>query len=157
MTPRLIGAAVLALVCAGTAADARPLTHRTAYACQYDNSARVVCHGQEKRILSHRRAFDANGNDVRPRAWCGWWLRHHLGVADRAGNRAAWWARYGTNAHGPAVGAIVVWRHHVGVITGQTSSGYVVLSGNDGHRVRERERSLRGAIAFRWPNGVASR
>lgn len=84
-------------------------------------------------------------------------MRQWLGVADRGGNLARWWARYGSNAHGPAVGAIVVWRHHVGLITGRGSDGWVVKSGNDGRAVRERERSLRGVIAYRWPNGMAMR
>jgi hypothetical protein len=123
-------AAVLALVCAGTATHAHPR--------------------HEKRILSHASP------DRRPSAWCGWWLRRQLGVSDRGFNLARRWAGYGTNAHGPAVGAIVVWPHHVGLITGRTGTGFLVKSGNDGHRVRERERSLRGAIAFRWPNRTAS-
>lgn len=117
---------------------------------------RTAVRGREARKAS-QRAPQGQIGDPRPRAWCGWWLRHHLGVGDRAGNLARWWARYGGNAHGPAVGAIVVWPHHVGIITGRTESGWVVKSGNDGHAVRERERSLRGAIAFRWPNGMASR
>jgi hypothetical protein len=89
--------------------------------------------------------------DPRPSRWCGWQMRQWLGVADRAGNRAIWWARYGSNAHGPAVGVIVVWRHHVGIITGKGEQGWIVKSGNDGHAVRERERSLRGVIAYRLP------
>jgi len=89
--------------------------------------------------------------DPRPRAWCGWFMRQHLGVADRRGNLARWWASYGSNAGGPAIGALVVWAHHVGKIVGQSPKGWIVLSGNDGHVVRERPRSLRGAIAFRWP------
>jgi hypothetical protein len=91
-------------------------------------------------------------NWIKPRAWCGWWMRKHLGVANPAGNLARWWAGYGRPAHGPHVGAIVVWRHHVGRITGRTADGrWIVKSGNDGHRVRERPRSVAGAIAFRWP------
>ncbi|MCW5690287.1 MAG: hypothetical protein KIT76_17220 [Pseudolabrys sp.] len=57
----------------------------------------------------------------------------------------------GRPASGPAVGVIVVWRGHVGIITGRASTGWIVLSGNDGHAVRERPRSLAGAAAFRWP------
>ena len=98
----------------------------------------------------HHRAVKAEV-DPRPRAWCGWFMRHHLGVADVRGNLARWWASYGHAAAGPAIGALVVWRHHVGKIKGQSAHGWIVLSGNDGHAVRERPRSLRGAIAFRWP------
>lgn len=91
-------------------------------------------------------------NWIKPRAWCGWWMRRHLGVANSAGNLARWWAGLRRPAHGPHVGAIVVWRHHVGRITGRTADGrWIVKSGNDGHRVRERPRSVAGAIAFRWP------
>lgn len=78
-------------------------------------------------------------------------MRHHLNVDDRAGNRARWWAGFGSRAPGPAVGVLVVWPHHVGIITGRTSSGWLIKSGNDGHAVRERERSLRGVIAYRYP------
>lgn len=90
-------------------------------------------------------------SDPRPKAWCGWWLRQHLGVKDKAFNLARHWQNYGSPAGGPAVGTIVVWPHHVGIVTGRGANGWIVKSGNDGHRVRERERSLRGAIAFRWP------
>ncbi|MHB0785586.1 C40 family peptidase [Bradyrhizobium sp. 5.13L] len=47
---------------------------------------------------------------------------------------------------------IVVWRHHVGVITGRAANGeWIVKSGNDGNRVRERPRSLARVIALRVP------
>lgn len=101
----------------------------------------------------HAQIADANSNDPRPSRWCGWAMRQWLGVKDRAGNLARWWASFGTPAYGPAVGVIVVWNHHVGIITGQTESGWIIKSGNDGHAVRERERSLRGVIAYRWPHG----
>lgn len=90
-------------------------------------------------------------HDPRPRAWCGWQMRRWMGVANRAGNLARWWAGYGSRSHGPAVGALVVWHHHVGIITGKTAQGWVVKSGNDGNAVRERVRSVSNAIAFRWP------
>lgn len=119
-----------------------------------NNGRRVVT---ENAAARHHRAIGRITGDPRPRAWCGWWMRRYLGVSDRAGNRARWWAGFGTNAHGPAIGALVVWRHHVGIITGRGGAGWIVKSGNDGNAVRERERSLRGAIAFRWPNRMASR
>jgi hypothetical protein len=64
-------------------------------------------------------------------------------------NLARSWAHYGSNAGGPQVGAIVVWSHHVGKIVGRENGQWVVQSGNDGHAVRTRPRSLAGAIAFR--------
>jgi hypothetical protein len=85
----------------------------------------------------------------RPRAWCGWWLGQHLGMPLRELWLARNWARVGSSAGGPRIGAIVVWRHHVGIITGRQGNKWVVKSGNDGGRVRERARSVAGAIAFR--------
>lgn len=97
-----------------------------------------------------QRKHDANGNDIRPRLWCGYWLRHHLGVPDRRLNLARNWVHYGSPAGGPAPGVIAVWPHHVGLVTGVPSPGKIILlSGNDGHAVRERERSTRGIIAYR--------
>ncbi len=85
-------------------------------------------------------------HDGRPRRW---YMRHLLGVADTAFNLARNWVHYG-RATSPHAGVIVVWPHHVGRIVKMLSGGSaVVLSGNDGHAVRERARSLRGAIAFR--------
>jgi hypothetical protein len=64
-------------------------------------------------------------------------------------NLARNWARWGRP--GPAgVGAVVVWSHHVGKIVGQQDGMWVVESGNDGHAVRARPRSIAGAIAIRW-------
>lgn len=97
--------------------------------------------------------LDANGNyDPRPGRWCGWWLRQYLGVRDRAYNLARNWSHYGSPASGPAPGVIAVFANHVGIVTAVPGPGKMVLkSGNDGHAVRERERSTRGVIAWRIP------
>lgn len=91
--------------------------------------------------------------DKKPHAWCGWWLRHHVkhdpGIAY---NLARLWAKLGHALSGPQFDAIVVWRHHVGKIVSShpdAQGRWLVVSGNDGGRVRTRPRSLRGAIAFR--------
>ena len=61
-------------------------------------------------------------------------------------NLAANWRRWGS-ASSAQVGAVVVWSHHVGMITGRASNGqWIVKSGNDGGRVRERARSVSGAV-----------
>lgn len=97
-----------------------------------------------------RRGQRVAGGGGRPSAWCGWWLGNHLGLNDRSLWLARNWAHVGSGASGPSVGAVVVWPHHVGIITGRTASGqWVIKSGNDGHAVRERPRSIAGAIAFR--------
>jgi hypothetical protein len=61
-------------------------------------------------------------------------------------NLAANWRHYGRPAS-PQVGAVVVWSHHVGMITGRASNGqWIVTSGNDGGAVRARPRSISGAV-----------
>ncbi|PPD00837.1 MAG: hypothetical protein CTY31_05490 [Hyphomicrobium sp.] len=60
-------------------------------------------------------------------------------------NLARNWRKYGRPS-GPQVGAVVVWNSHVGIITGRAANGkWIVKSGNDGGRVRERARSVAGA------------
>lgn len=81
----------------------------------------------------------------KPGAWCGWWMRTQHGGGPEY-NLAWTWSRWG-KASGPQIGAVVVWPHHVGEITGRTKSGqWIVRSGNDGNRVRERPRSVAGAV-----------
>lgn len=94
-------------------------------------------------------ALGSHSAGPRPGKWCGWWMRTQFGGGEQY-NVARNWAHRGVNAGGPQVGAVVVWPHHVGMITGRTASGqWVVKSGNDGHAVRERPRSVSKAIAFR--------
>jgi hypothetical protein len=95
--------------------------------------------------VHHGRPSDCYG--IR---WCGCYLRHLLGIADRDLNRAIAWTHWGrsTFAH---VGAVAVWPHHVGIIRGTPDQAgrWLVESGNDGHAVRTRYRSLAGVVAFR--------
>lgn len=95
----------------------------------------------------HHRG-DGGSYWARPARWCGWWMRRQFGGGPEY-NMARLWARRGS-AVSPQAGAVVVWPHHVGLITGRSASGqWIVKSGNDGGQVRERPRSLHGAIAFR--------
>ena len=88
---------------------------------------------------------------ARPGRWCGWYARSLVGSDPGPEyNLARNWAHWG-HAASPGVGVMVVWSHHVGMITGRTPDGqWIVKSGNDGGGVaRERPRSIAGAIAFR--------
>jgi hypothetical protein len=107
-------------------------------------------HHQSAKPSVHGRHYARHGG-----AWCGAYMRHVFGVADPRLNLARNWASVGANAGGPQVGAVVVWPHHVGVIRGGPDSNgdWLIESGNDGHAVRTRYRSLRGAIAFRSVGG----
>jgi hypothetical protein len=81
----------------------------------------------------------------RPSRWCGWWMRTQKGGGPEL-NLARNWSRWGRPTV-PQVGAVVVWRHHVGEITGRAANGqWIVRSGNDGGGVRERPRSVAGAV-----------
>lgn len=81
----------------------------------------------------------------KPRKWCGWWMRTQFGGGPEY-NRAWAWSKRGVASY-PHVGAIVVWRNHVGYIVGMNAKGqWLVKSGNDGNAVRIRPRSLKGAV-----------
>ena len=142
--------------CYGDGRSLYDSTQPVQHASRHSGHARRAERHARRRVSEGLARVMAEGagrvvNWSRPRAWCGWWLGRHLGMLDRKLWLAANWARVGRPAHGPAVGAVVVWRHHVGIITGRADHGWIVKSGNDGHAVRERPRSVAGAIAFRWP------
>jgi uncharacterized protein (TIGR02594 family) len=64
------------------------------------------------------------------------------------------WASVGRPASGPAPGVIAVYGRgrggHVGRVVRVIGPGRIImLSGNDGGRVRQRERSTKGIIAYR--------
>jgi len=102
-------------------------------------------------FAEHRTFASTRVSGGRPSAWCGWFARSLVGSDPGPQyNLARNWAHWGRSAS-PGVGVIVVWAHHVGMITGRTSNGqWIVKSGNDGGGVaRERPRSIAGAIAFR--------
>jgi hypothetical protein len=101
-----------------------------------------------RRARSHRVSSGDEGRHsgvgARPGKWCGWYMRTQRGGGPEL-NLAANWGRWGRSS-GPQVGAVVVWPHHVGEITGRASNGqWIVRSGNDGGQVKERARSVSGA------------
>ncbi len=89
-------------------------------------------------------------DQARPAAWCGWEMRHLVGADPGPSfNLARNWAHWGRPG-AAGIGAVVVWPHHVGKIVGQQNGQWVIESGNDGHALRTRPRSIAGAIAIRW-------
>jgi hypothetical protein len=109
----------------------------------YGSSARYAHSSHGRHSSSARYAHASAGS--RPARWCGWWMRTQKGGGPEL-NLAANWKHWGQPS-GPRVGAVVVWSHHVGEITGRTASGeWIVRSGNDGGQVRERPRSVAGAV-----------
>jgi hypothetical protein len=101
--------------------------------------------GVSAKVYAAAGPRSAKGVGSRPARWCGWWMRTQKGGGPEL-NLARNWAGWGRPS-GPQVGAVVVWSHHVGMITGKSASGqWIVKSGNDGGRVRERPRSVAGAV-----------
>jgi hypothetical protein len=97
-----------------------------------------------RRASSHETPR-SSGVGPRPAQWCGWYMRTQLGGGPEY-NIAANWRRYGSPGS-PQVGAVVVWPHHVGIITGRASNGqWIVKSGNYSNRVHEGPRSVSGAV-----------
>lgn len=173
MRVRVFALAAACALCAGmTAAEARP--YDTSGNIQWENSgsdwsegrrsarserAHGRRHARAERTYERRSArsdFEGRSNlgagsmrhsgvGPRPRAWCGWWMRTQRGGG--AHLNVAWnWRNYGSPTS-PQVGAVVVWRHHVGEIVGRAGNGqWIVRSGNDGGAVRTRARSVSGAI-----------
>ena len=141
----LIAAVALYVLAAAPAAQARPYD-----GSGWDNWTQSSASGSKPRKAKALRAYRSerrasNGVGGRPGKWCGWWMRTQKGGG--AHLNLAWnWSRWGSPAS-PQVGAVVVWRHHVGMITGRAANGpWLVKSGNDGGRVRERARSVSGAV-----------
>ena len=115
--------------------------HRTSRYHHYARSGSTRSHHASRGHST--RSNHAAG--ARPSRWCGWWMRTQKGGGPEL-NLARNWKNWGRPS-GPRVGAVVVWSHHVGMITGRTASGqWIVKSGNDGGRVRERPRSVSGAV-----------
>src|SRR2546423_1767319 len=150
MKKKLVSALILfagLIAFSPTDANARPHKHHpSVHRSSHPHRVSRHAHRGGKHVRHARaRSVHAGG---RPAAWCGWWLGRHLGIANRNLWLARNWASVGHKTP-PRVGAVVVWRHHVGIITGRAGSKWIVKSGNDGHAVRERPRSTAGAIAFR--------
>ena len=121
-------------------AEAYPQT-RSSRTSRVSRSARATRGGGES-LASLTGSYNAG---PRPRKWCGWWMRTQLGGGPEY--NLAWnWRKYGSPAS-PQVGAVVVWRHHVGMIVGEASNGkWLVRSGNWGGRVATAARSVSGAV-----------
>lgn len=175
MRKNVFAVAAALLVCASaTSADARPSrddswnpfiqhslvskdTRASRQQVKRERSSRQRATSRERgqRVRYATRAREARqsantgsyrgGVGPRPRAWCGWWMRTQRGGGPHL--NVAWnWSKWGRPS-GPQVGAVVVWRHHVGEIVGRAENGrWLVRSGNDGGAVRTRARSVAGAV-----------
>jgi uncharacterized protein (TIGR02594 family) len=82
----------------------------------------------------------------------------HTGHRGTGSDMASSFASYGTRISGPQVGAIAVMSRgrgggHVGIVTGVDASGNpIMISGNNGNRVREAPVSRGRIYAYVMPN-----
>jgi hypothetical protein len=133
-----------------TASTRRAASSHSRYSAASHRRYVVASHRRYAAAAHTRHAAGPHGRYAattggRPARWCGWWMRTQKGGGPEL-NLAANWKHWGRPS-GPRVGAVVVWSHHVGEITGRTASGeWIVRSGNDGGQVRERPRSVSGAV-----------
>ncbi len=122
-------------------------SHRSGKSYAHKPTAKSYAHKSSRKDYAKLQVKASGSAHVgpRPSRWCGWWMRTQKGGGPEL-NLARNWAHWGRPS-GPQVGAVVVWSHHVGMITGRSASGqWIVKSGNDGGQVRERPRSVAGAV-----------
>jgi uncharacterized protein (TIGR02594 family) len=113
-------------------------------------------------IVAEARRFIGTGNPTsRATLWCARFMNmvlRDLGYRGTGSDAASSFASYGQRVSGPQVGAIAVMsRHgggHVGVVSGIDAQGNPILvSGNNGNRVREAAVSRRRIYAYVMPTG----
>ena len=113
-------------------------------------------------VVAEARSFIGKGNPTgRSRLWCARFMNMVLQKTGHKGtgsDMASSFARYGNRISGPQVGAIAVMGRrgggHVGVVSGIDAQGNPILvSGNNGNRVREAPVSRGRIYAYVMPTG----
>jgi len=107
-------------------------------------------------LVSEARRYIGGNPTSRGSLWCARFMNF---VLERTGHRgtgsdmASSFASFGHRVSGPQVGAIAVMGHHVGIITGLDAHGNpIMISGNNGNRVREAPISRGRIYAYVMPN-----
>ena len=112
-------------------------------------------------IVSEARRYLGGNPTGRGRLWCARFMNlvlRHSGYKGTGSDMARSFANYGQRVSGPRVGAIAVMARrgggHVGIITGVDASGNpIMISGNNGNRVREAPVSRGRIYAYVMPTG----
>jgi uncharacterized protein (TIGR02594 family) len=111
-------------------------------------------------VMEARRYLGGNPTG-RGRLWCARFMNMVLqrtGHQGTGSDMASSFTRYGTRVSGPQVGAIAVMSRgrrggHVGIVTGIDAQGNpIMISGNNGNRVREASVSRGRIYAYVMPN-----
>jgi uncharacterized protein (TIGR02594 family) len=112
-------------------------------------------------IVAEARRFIGGNPTGMGRLWCARFMNlvlQHSGYRGTGSDMARSFASYGRRVPGPQVGAIAVMARrgggHVGVVSGIDASGNpIVVSGNNGNRVREAPISRGRIYAYVMPTG----
>jgi uncharacterized protein (TIGR02594 family) len=112
-------------------------------------------------IVSEARRYLGGNPTGRGSLWCARFMNlvlQHSGYKGTGSDMARSFANYGQRISGPEVGAIAVMGRrgggHVGIITGIDASGNpIMISGNNGNRVREAPISRGRIYAYVMPTG----
>ncbi|WFU42288.1 TIGR02594 family protein [Bradyrhizobium sp. CB82] len=117
--------------------------------------------GGDSGLVSEARRYLGGNPTGRGSLWCARFMNmvlQHTGHQGTGSDMASSFARYGTRVSGPQVGAIAVMSRgsrggHVGIITGIDAKGNpIMISGNNGNRVREAPVSRGRIYAYVMPN-----
>jgi uncharacterized protein (TIGR02594 family) len=111
-------------------------------------------------VVAEARRYIGGNPTGRGSLWCARFMNlvlQHSGYRGTGSDMASSFASYGQRISGPQVGAIAVMgRHgggHVGIITGIDASGNpIMISGNNGNRVKEAPISRGRIYAYVMPN-----
>jgi uncharacterized protein (TIGR02594 family) len=111
-------------------------------------------------LVSEARRYVGGNPTGRGSLWCARFMNmvlQHTGHQGTGSDMANSFAHYGTRVSGPQVGAIAVMGRrgggHVGIITGIDAQGNpIMISGNNGNRVREAPISRGRIYAYVMPN-----
>jgi len=112
-------------------------------------------------LVSEARRYLGGNPTSRGSLWCARFMNmvlQHTGHSGTGSDMASSFAHYGQRVSGPQVGAIAVMGRrgggHVGIITGIDASGNpIMISGNNGNRVREAPVSRGRIYAYVMPTG----
>lgn len=111
-------------------------------------------------VVAEARRYLGGNPTGRGSLWCARFMNlvlQHSGYHGTGSDMASSFANYGQRVSGPQVGAIAVMGRrgggHVGIVSGIDASGNpIVVSGNNGNRVREAPISRGRIYAYVMPN-----
>jgi uncharacterized protein (TIGR02594 family) len=126
----------------------------------YEPGGGMAMSGSSSSLVMEARHYLGGNPTSRGSLWCARFMNmvlEHTGHRGTGSDMASSFANYGQRISGPQVGAIAVMSRrgggHVGIITGIDAQGNpVMISGNNGNRVREAPVSRGRIYAYVMPN-----